>query len=276
MERCPACGNSLRAGVCARCGGEVARADLLAPLRRRGPAELLVGLALALRGAALTLSRPRLLALVAAPLVLNVLLFAFLVWLVIARREAFRPEFAEEWVYGLDWLRALLREAAVYGAVLLGILAAAGGTVLGSAVVAAPFLEWLSEAVESEVLGQRDETPITLGYVWSVWIVPVFQAAGVAALQASAALVFLALSLTGVLAPLVFLGGVWLTAVTLCDVVVARKGYPVSARFRLVNRSLLVHLGLALPFALLPFVLPLGVAGATLAYLRERGLRARA
>ncbi|MBI4878637.1 MAG: EI24 domain-containing protein [Planctomycetes bacterium] len=276
MERCAVCGNAAREGGCARCNGEVARADLLSPLRRRGPAELLVGLALALRGAALTLSRPRLLALVIAPLVLNVLVFALLVWLVIAEREAFRPELAAEWVYGLDWLRLLLQEAAVYGAVLLGILAAAGGTVLGSAVVAAPFLEWLSEAVESVVLGRRDETPITLEYVWSVWIAPVFQAAGVALLQACAALLFLVLSLTGVLAPLVFLGGAWLTAVTLCDVVVARKCYPISARFRLVNRSLLLHLGLALPFAVLPFLLPLGVAGATLAYLRERGLRAGA
>jgi len=270
MERCVHCGSLLRRGACTRCGGSVARPELLRPAPGGPLGEFLAGLRLALRGARLTLTRPKLLALVILPLFLNLLVFAGLLYLVISNRDLLRPDFEREWILGLDWLRSLIAGAAELFAVLLGIVLAVGGTLLISAVIAAPFLEWLSEAVESIVFGQPDRTPITPHYVWNTWIMPIFQALGVALLQAVLALCFLLLSLTGVLSPLVFVGGVWLTAVTLCDIAVARKRYPIRARFALVTRSLPLYLGLALPLAFLPFILPLGVAGATFAFLRER------
>lgn len=273
MDRCDVCASLLRKGECRRCAGQIDRPDLLGPGRRGPTGEFLVGFDLAIRGALLTLRRPRLLSLLILPLFLNLAVFAGLVYLVLDNRELLRPDFAEEWIFGLDWLRGLMQDAAVFLAVLVGVVLALAGTLLTSSVIAAPFLEWLSEAVESVVFGQGDKTPITPHYIWHMWIVPVFQAAGVAVLQAILAVLFLLLSLTGALAPLVFVGGVWLTAITLCDIAVARKRYPVSARFSLVNRSLSLNLGLALPFAFLPFLLPLGVAGSTLAFLRDRRLR---
>ncbi|MFH0946134.1 MAG: EI24 domain-containing protein [Planctomycetota bacterium] len=270
MNRCTTCGSLIRKDKCTRCPGRFARPELLKPARKLFLTEFLIGLRLTLRGFTLTLSTPRLLSLVILPLILNVLVFAGLLYLVITNKEMLRPEFEQEWIFGFDWIRGLILGAAEFVAVLFGIVLALGGTLLASAVLAAPFLEWLSEAVESVVFGQGDRTPVSAHYVWNIWIVPVFQALGVAILQGMFALFFLVLSLTGVLSPLVFIGGVWLTAITLCDIVVARKRFPVRARFALINRSLPMYLGLALPLAFIPFILPFGVAGATLAFLRER------
>ena len=270
MNRCVTCGSRLRKSACTRCGGNLALPELLRPARGGVLGEFLVGLRLLLRGASLTLARPRLLSLVILPLVLNVLVFAGLIYLVVSNREMLRPDLEAEWFFGLDWIRSLILGAADFFAILLGVVLAAGGTLVVSAVIAAPFLEWLSEAVESVVFGQGDRTPVTPHYIWNIWIVPVFQALGVAVLQSMFALLFLILSLTGLLSPLVFVGGVWLTAITLCDIVVARKRYPIRVRFALVTRSLPLYLGLALPMAFVPFVLPFGVAGTTLAFLRER------
>lgn len=270
MNRCTTCGSLVRKDECTRCPGTFARPELLKPPRKVFLTEFLIGLRLTLRGFTLTISTPRLLSLVIIPLILNVLVFAGLIYLVITNREMLRPEFDQEWIFGFDWIRGIILGAANFLAVLFGIVLALGGTLVVSAVLAAPFLEWLSEAVESVVFGQGDRTPISAHYVWNIWIVPVFQALGVAILQGIFAIFFLVLSLTGVLSPLVFVGGIWLTAVTLCDIVVARKRYPVHARFTLVFRSLPMYLGLALPLAFIPFILPFGVAGATLAFLRER------
>lgn len=273
-ERCLVCAGILRHGECLRCDGTLVHEELLRPLHAGGfIAEFVTGLRLALRGVTLTLSRPRLLSLVIVPQVLNLAIFAGLVWTVIAHREALRPEFTGPWITGFDWLRVALEGAAVWLSVVVGVVLAAVGTFLLSAIVNAPFLEWLSETVESIVFDRADETPITPHYVWNIWIVPVLQAAGLAVVQGALAVLFLALSLTGVLSPILFVGGVWLVAITLVDVAVARKRFAVGDRFRFVNRSPGLWLGLALPTAMLPFLLPFGVAGATLAHLRDLHLR---
>lgn len=275
-ERCDVCGTPFRTPPCPRCGGDVARPDLLAPIARRGAlAEFATGLDLALRGMGLTLRSPRLLALVIVPFLLTAALFALLVWLVIANRELLRPDFTEPWIRGLDWLRGFAASAAQWLGVVIGIVLACAGTLIGSTVIAAPFLELLSEAVENLVVGQKDQRPLTPAYAWNFWVVPVFQAAGVAAIQGVVGLALLVMSLTGVLAPLTFLGGCWLTAITLCDVAIARKRYPVGARFAQVNAALPLWMGLALPYAFLPLLLPFGVAGATLADLRTRAVARR-
>ncbi len=249
----------------------MARADLLGPPERRSVAgEFLIGIDYAVRGALLTIRRPRLLGLVVIPLLLNVLIASVLIYLVVTHRDLLRPDFEGEWIVGTNWLRGLIQNAAVFFGVLIGIGLAVFGTLLVSTVVNAPFLEWLSECVESIVFGQGDETPITPHYVWHSWIVPVIQALGLAIVQGFIALALLVLSFTGIFAPLVFLGGLWLTAITLCDICVARKRYPVIARFSLVARSLGFWLGVALPFFLVPILIPFGVAGATLGFLRQR------
>jgi uncharacterized protein involved in cysteine biosynthesis len=269
MERCAICGSPLRGQACSRCSGTVTRPDLLQPPPRGPVSELATGLRLAARGAALTIREPRLLALVVIPLVVNVLLFVAMVTLLWQNREVFRPDFAQPWIFGLDWLRGFAESSVQWLAVIAGIAAAFVLTVIASGVVNAPFLEWLSEAVESIVVG-RGERTFRVGDVWRMTILPIFQALGVAIVQTAFAAIFFMLSFIPFLTPLTVIGGVWLVAVTLCDVAISRKGYPARERFRRVKRQLPLYLGLALPFFVAPFLLPLGVAGATLADLRQR------
>jgi CysZ protein len=269
--RCPVCASPLHGATCLRCAGRIARPDLLAPLPpRSGLGELATGLELALRGARLTLTTPRLLVLVILPLAITVLIFAGLASLVWGYRDIARPEFVQAWPWGLDWLRRIVAGAAEALGVLVGFGVALVATVVVAQVVNAPFLEWLSQAVESLVLGQPDRTPLSAGQLWQTTVKPMFQAIGLAAIQATLGLLFLILSMAAVTAPLSLIGGVWLVALTLCDVTIARKGLPVRERFRRVRRGFLLWAGLALPFAFAPFLLPLGVAGATLATLREQ------
>lgn len=269
--RCAVCASPLHGGTCTRCAGRIARPDLLAPLPpRSGLGELATGVELSLRGARLTLATPRLLALVVVPLVLSVLIFAGLATLVWEYRDVARPDFVHAWPWGLDWLRRVVAGAAEALGVLLGIGLALVATVVVAQVVNAPFLEWLSQAVESLVLGQPDHTPLSARQLWQTTVKPIFQAIGLALLQATLGILFLLLSLATVTAPLSALGGLWLVALTLCDVTIARKGLPVRERFRRVRRDWALWAGLALPFFFVPFLLPLGVAGATLATMRAQ------
>jgi len=269
--RCGICASPIHGAACTRCPGRIARPELLEPLPPgSGVAEFTTGVRLALRGARLTLRTPRLLVLVALPLAISVLIFAGLAWLVWEYRDVARPEFAQAWPWGLDWLRRGVAVAAEALGVLLGFGLALVTTVVVAQVVNAPFLEWLSQAVESVVLGQPDRTPLSARQLWQTTLKPVCQAVGLAVIQAALGLFFLLLSVAAVTAPLSALGGLWLLALTLCDVTIARKGLPVRERFRRVRRGFSLWAGLALPFFLAPFLLPLGVAGATLATLREQ------
>lgn len=274
-HRCAVCAGPLHGGSCTRCSGRVARPDLLAPLQPRPAAgELATGLELAVRGVRLTLATPRLLLLVVLPLVISLLIFAGLVSLVWEYRDVARPDFVQAWPWGLDWLRRIVAGAAEVLGVIVGFGLAVVATVVVSQVVNAPFLEWLSQAVESLVLGQPDRTPLSAAHLWQTSVKPLFQAIGLAMLQAALGLAFLVLSMAAVTAPLAALGGLWLVALTLCDVTIARKGLPVRERFRRVRRGWALWTGLALPFFFVPFLLPLGVAGATLATLRTQAQRA--
>jgi len=261
--RCVTCGSLLDRGSCGRCAGEIVRPDLLGPAEKKGPiGELVVGLRLASAGVRMTVGNPGMLLLVIIPILLNLAVFAGIAWWLYTHRATVIPA----------WATAHMGPVADVAVGVLAIIAAAIIAYVLSAVVNAPFLEWLSEKTETIVFGQGDDRPITAHYVWNVWIVPLLQALGLAVMQGFFGLILLVLSLTGVLAPVVFVGGVWMLAITLCDYVVARKRYPIRARFTLVNRSAPLHPGAALPFSLLPILLPLGVAGATLAYLRDRRL----
>ena len=213
---------------------------------------------------------PRLLALVVLPLAITFLLFVGMVVLVWENRELLRPDLATPWPVWLDWLRRVVALSAEGLGVLAGVGIAFLATVILSQVVNAPFLEGLSQATETIVVGQPDRTPLSPTRLWRTTVLPLFQAIGVAIAQAILGVLFLVLSLLAVTAPLAALGGLWLVALTLCDVSIARKGFPVRERFRRVRRALPLYLGLALPFFLAPYLLPLGVAGATLADLRSR------
>ena len=270
IRRCDVCGSPLESPTCARCGGRVARADLLEPPLGGAIAEASTGLRLALRGASLTLRTPRLLALVVLPLVISFLLFVGMVATVWEYRELARPELATPWPFCLDWLRRVVAVSAEGLGVIVGIGIAALATIVLSQVVNAPFLEGLSQAVETIVVGQPDRTPFSMKRLWRTTILPIFQAIGVGIAQVVLGLMVLLLSFLAITAPLAAIGGLWLVALSLCDVSIARKGYPVGERFRRVRRALPHYLGLALPFFLAPFLLPLGIAGATLADLRQR------
>lgn len=262
--RCAICGTLLHRGTCGRCAGEIARPDLIGPATRKGlVGEFMVGLRLAIAGARLTLSTPGMVLLVITPIVLNLSVFVAIAWWLFSNRGTVIPA----------WATAHMGRVADVAAAGLAIVAAGLLAYVLSSLVGAPFLEWISEKTETIVFGHGDERPITGHYVWNVWTVPLLQAAGLAVMQGLFGITLLILSLTGVLAPVVLVGGVWMLAITLCDCVVARKRYPIRARFTLVNRSAPLYLGVALPFSLLPILLPLGVAGATLAYLRDRHIQ---
>ena len=270
IDRCDVCASPLETRPCPRCGGAIARPDLLQPPPGRPAGELGVGIALALRGAGLTLRTPRLFALVVLPLLISALLFAAMVALVWTHRDLVRPDLVQAWPWGLDWLRRGVVAAAEGLGVLIGVGVALVATVILSQAVNAPFLEWLSQAVESLVVGQADRTPFSARRLWRTTVLPLLQALLMALLQTALGLLFLVLSMLAVTAPIAAVGSLWLVALSLCDVAMARKGFPVRERFRRVRRALPLYLGLALPFFLVPFLLPLGVAGATLADLRAR------
>src|SRR4051812_28274278 len=138
QTRCDICATALAAAPCTRCGGQLARPDLLQPPPGGSASELAVGLHLALRGARLTVRTPRLLALVVLPLMISGLLFAAMVALVWANRDLARPELVNLWPWGLDWLRRTVVVAAEGLGVLLGVGVALLATVILSQVVNAP------------------------------------------------------------------------------------------------------------------------------------------
>jgi hypothetical protein len=273
--RCTVCGNPAPSATCLRCGSALDRVDLLAPARRGAVGEFFAGIGLALRGTRLVLSSPTLLALAIVPLVLNALVFIGLVWLVLANRHLLEPAFEGPWWPGFDWLRSVAAVAIQWFGVVFGLALAALSTWVVYPIVAAPFLELLSEGVESLIVGQKDQRKLTLSYVVRFWILPIVQAAVLALFTAVLGFVFVVLSFSAVLAPLAFVGTLWLLAVTLCDMVIARKSFPAGERFTFVRAGLATWLGLALPFVFAPFLLAFAVAGATLVELRQRTQRTR-
>ncbi len=270
MNRCPICGNLRRAAACTRCTGVIARPQLLLPRRGGAVGELVAGTRIAARSIYLTLTRPSLFVLAALPLALSAAAFVVMAWLVWTHRDSFRPDFASEWHWSVDWLRAAIAFVAEFAFVLVAIVVSLLATLVIQTVLNAPFNEWLSEAAESLVLGEKDKTPLSLHKIWHVWLVPLAQAVVLAAIQAALAVLLLVASFTGVLAPFVFIASVWLTAVTLVDVAIARKRFPVGERFAIVRADFAMWFGLAWPFALFPFLLPLGVVGGTFAEMRQR------
>lgn len=276
IARCVVCGSPLAGAACLRCQQVLARPDLLGADRRLSPiGEGLFGLRLALRSLRLTLATPRLFAYWILPLLISLALFIGLTLFAFEHRGALLPTFDDDWPRWIDWARQPLAVAAGILGGLLALLAAALATLIASAVINAPFLERISEAVETLVLGTADRRPLSLHYAWNVWLVPLIQAVILAVVQGVLGIALLTVSLTGVLTPLVPVGSAFLTAAVLIDVVVARKRYPIRARYTLPLRNLPLWLGLALPFSIAPFLLPLGVAGATLAYLRELRIQTR-
>ena len=171
VPRCELCGGVIRLGVnggaCRRCDGVVVREELLRPLKREGwIGGYVLGIRFALRGAWLTLTTPKLLALTILPFLVSLGVFAATAW------------YTWGYVQDIDFVDDIpvLGHLAIGIRVLLAGVVAALATLLVSAVIAAPFLEWMSEAVESILFGHGDETPLTPHYVWHYWIVPVLQA----------------------------------------------------------------------------------------------------
>lgn len=261
---------------CPRCHGTIEKREWLEPLIGQGArgnaiAEYWTGLRFGLRGVQLMLSNRRVLSLVVIPALINIALFAALVYLLLTHLGSWLPSFEKPFITGLDWLRPAVRFVVLGLADLIAILAAALSMLTISTVINAPFHEWISEAVESLVLGRHDERPYTPARIWRVLIYPVIQAGFLALFQAVIAVVLFAISFSGVLAPVSTIGGVWLLAVSLVDIVIARKSYAVSDRFAVVAAAAPAWFGLATPLIFAPFLIAFFVPGATLLYLR--GLR---
>lgn len=269
-HHCTTCGEPKGAAGCERCSGSIARPELLGPNERGGFIdEYITGLRLAFRGIGMTLRSPKLLVHILFPALLNLLLFVGLAWFLIQRTNEWLPTFEDPFILGFDWMRGPLRTIVTGLSDVIAVVVALIVMLLTSTIVNAPFHEWISEAVESIALGNQDPRPLSMGRIYTVFLWPLFQAVVLAVIQGALAIGFLLISLSGVLAPLATVGTCWLLALSLADVVIARKGASIGDRFSVVSNSLGAFLGLVTPLFFVPFLIAFFVPGATLLFLRR-------
>lgn len=269
-HHCTICGEPLGPGGCQRCLGSTARPELLRPSDRGSWIdEYITGLRFAFRGIGMTLRSPKLLVHILFPAVLNLLIFVGLSWFLIQRTNEWLPTFENPFILGFDWLRGPLRTVVTGLSDVIAVVVALIVMLLTSTIVNAPFHEWISESVETIVVGSPDPRPLGLGRIYTVFLWPLFQAVVLAGIQGALAIGFLLISLSGVLAPIATVGTCWLLALSLADVVIARKGASIGDRFSVVSNAFPAFLGLVTPLFFVPFLIAFFVPGATLLFLRR-------
>ncbi len=270
--RCWRCGELPATGQppqpCTRCGART-------PGPPRGPrpdaaAAFLRGLEGPLRGASYVSNHPRLWPWILVPLLINAVTCGALVLLGWKLLAPLLPDFAgQDWGW-LDGVRAAL--APTLRVILLAVtaLAALALTLLVAGVVNAPFLDVLSERVESEVL-RRSPPGRPPAAVLGDALAALGAALALALRQSAFLSLFFLLSFSAVGAPLFVVASVWFSGFAQADVTLARKRYPARERLAWARRHRAQVLGLGLPVALIPPLQPFGIVGATLLYLVDDG-----
>lgn len=266
--RCWRCGELPAPGQppqpCARCGARSSGPPRAA--RPDAGAAFFLGLDGALRGANYVTNHPRLWPWILVPLLINAVTCSALVLLGWSLLSPLLPDFdGQHWGWA-DGLRAVL--APTLSVVLLAVtgLAALALTLMVAGVVNAPFLDVLSERVESEVL-RRSPPARPLAAVLGDALAALSAALVLALRQAAFLSLFFLLSFTAVGAPLFVVADAWFAGFGLLDVTLARKRYPARERLAWARRHRAQVLGLGLPVAIIPPLQPFGVVGATLLYL---------
>ena len=240
------------------------------------PTDFVRGAVDALRGASFLLLRPRLWKWIIAPaLVALVLLVVVVGWLV---GLAGPPLAALVGVLPGSWGEALVRGAVT----ILTVLASLSVFVGLASLIAAPFNEMLSEAIEAEVTGKPGPPFRVHTFLWEL-VVGMAHAIRrvVVYLVTMAALLVATLVVPVVGAYLWTIGGAYVTArfasYDACDAVWARKHwrYRDKVAYLRVHRGRTLGLGAVIAALLIvPFVnlvaLSIGAAGATLRYLDEQ------
>lgn len=265
-DRCPRCGHlpepGEAAGPCPRCG-----ADGPAPARRRVPGAIR-GLAGVVTGFRFLLDHPRLWTWILVPLALNVAIFLSVYAVARPWMTDLVPQMVDPWPAWIDWLRIALAAIVPPLMGIVAVLAALIATLIVSGIVNAPFYDVLSEKTENERLGRPEvERP------WSRFVGDQVRAVGAAVVLACLEIFWMSLlfllSFTAVGAPVFVAAGFFFAGYALIDIPLARKRYSLAERLAWGRRHALQLIALGVPVSLLPPLQPLGVVGATLAYLDE-------
>jgi CysZ protein len=244
----------------------------LAPLPAGGGLRAFVaGAETCLEGFRVVRSTARLRALAVAPALVNLALLVFLVYGVIAAR----PVIASWIVPDASGLMAFLAGAgALVAAVLMAFLL---HPVLAS-ILAAPFNDALSAAVERAVRQGSEAEPFALSRLAGDILRPIGHALRVALFRLAATAVLLPIALVPVAGPaFVFLVSAAFAAYDHVDLPAARARMSYAEKRALMRRNRAATLGfgsVAQALLLVPivnvFLLPAAVAGGTLLYLRMR------
>ncbi len=263
-RRCWACGHLPEPGQpaqpCERCDEGDAPAE-----RPRGPGPV-AGLGAVFAGLRFLNRNPRLWSWIFVPLILNAgIFFSAFLW---SRGyiDALVPEMTTEWWAWIDWLRVGLASVVPVLMQIVAFMACLIVTLLLSGIVNAPFYDILSEKTEATRLGRPE-----VSRPWSKFISDQWRSVGAALILAARQIVVLGilflLSFTAIGAPFFVLAGFFFTGYAMVDVPLARKRYTAGERIRWGRRHMAHLVGVGLPINLLPPLAPLGIVGATLAYL---------
>lgn len=280
--RCPVCGaaredllaGGAAAGPCARCGGErllPSSGTALAPLPESPLGAFGAGVETCLEGFRIVRSTRALRLLSLAPAAVNLAVLALLVYGVIEGRP-----FVAEWIApGASGLSGVL----VWLGALVAVLVAAFllYPVLVS-VLAAPFNDALSAAVEREIRRRTVSEPFGIARAAADLARPIGQALRIALFRLAATVFLLPLGLVPVAGPIVlFLVSAAFTAFDHVDLPASRVRMSYAEKRELLARHRAASLGfgvVAQALLLVPivnvFLLPAAVAGGTLLYFRMR------
>lgn len=224
-----------------------------------------------LRGFALIL-RPGIRAYVAIPLLINVLVFAGLIYFGAGQLQALLDQMLPEW---LDWLQWLLLPLFFLAALLVGFFTFN----MIANLISAPFNGMLAEAVERQLTGRQ---PINGG--WQKMIRDLWKTLGselrklgyivVRALPILILMLFPGVNVIGSVLWIIF--SAWMLAVTYVDYPMGNHGIAFPEQRGLLAKRRLMSLGFggcvmaALAVPILNFlVIPSAVAGATALWVEE-------
>jgi uncharacterized protein involved in cysteine biosynthesis len=266
QRRCWRCGHLPEGSEvsipCPRCGSGAPPGRV-----RRGPG-LFGGLAGVWRGLRFLNDNPRLWGWILAPLILNTAVCVAIALWSLGKVDQFVPDMTTPWWEWIDWLRTSLAWLLPNLMGTVAILACLILSLLVSGIVNAPFYDVLSERTEAMRLGRPD-----VSRPWSKFVSDqgraILAAIILMARQVVVMSILFLLSFTAIGAPSFKAAGFFLTGLGLVDVPLARKRYAAGERISW-GRGHIPHLiGLGLFVNLLPPLAPLGIVGATLAYLDQ-------
>ena len=264
-NRCWRCGDLSTEDVhpipCLRCGNNQA-----SPSLQGHPPGFFAGLLSPWNGFRFILSNPSLIPWILIPLFLNACLLVVLISAGISVAEDLSPQWTEAWPSWIDWIRPSLQWLLPRILMVISILAALLLATCLFGIINAPFYDLLASKTELIVFGPRPDEGSAQGLVRemlrSIWI-----GLHLAFRQATVIGFLFLLSFFAVGLPFLFFAGVYFAGLGTIDFVLAFKNYSGDQRMAWGRRRWDFTLGLGAMIYVIPPLQPLGVVGATLAYL---------